>query len=1193
MSKDLVPLIFVLREHLNPERPLDEQVQHVLESLNSLERLYGDFDSLDIVEALRSMMSEQYIKGDSDINIRNHLQTKGFEPIKKSIISSFVTPIGTEGLHCTNFQKKANKKQKSGGFSLSFNFDEDFGAYEGVGSMLSLLRKDESHFGSLEKILKFDLSELLDSPQWPELLEILYKSFADTSDYEVQIIVMAILHRFMNGFSGSSQGLEAIIVSLRCVFRAWVLRLQQDYKSDTVMGRIFRSQLVLFATVLKHCPQSLSVPNQKEVDRAYILLFFLLAKGALPERYLLCGDGSDDSTSSAMELVGGASARGTAERRTTLVPLLRVLASTSGGGVSWASSLVQLVRAAHPLVAITYAVQTGLIQALLAGSSSSSSSSYSNNELDRKTGLCSATNEHEGSVRSSVLEMRLLLAIIGGFDNNAILPMAFISEQFVSVTQSIGECPSRATSSKLVLSKPLSAKPSRNRPAAGGVTVHGAADTAASPFAASCSTDSTADYMWCGDLSSIDAAPVYERNKSDIMSPVSDTNKRFLHLVSSEHSQCSVVTWFRTCHQMEGSWFLQQSEFLLHWLHIQCANVLHSLQKLGAKQRFFSTDDASVVAVLKDILPLLALFVQAGSEAQATCCGILTLSAEMVLLLCKEPQNQQQDSGTQYKEIVLQSFTRGLLKYLTRLADFFGDGSGVGGDLVACLPAIVHCVRTLVAVSGCHVQTSAEGCTCSYETECTEPVPVTVCKVYCAYLAFVREVRVFKAEFPFDPELSTTIMNWMVQVVVTSVPATLCISLTYDDTTGSSPCSSLVERGALSRQHPRILELLCRAATRATSPSLSTATFTALFTPIYISSLREKKLLFPFLSLLVAVVCSGPPFSFSQLSSSSSSSSASYPVSSDLRRQCTTLFLSVAAMLTAEEVAVLFGLKGSTSVGAIPGATGMVGVVGVVGVVGATAAGVVVDCLRVELEDIGTWDRAYAACSGMETRVDGATNEEEETAEGNPFSAVLNLLLGLVRLGHHRVVGELLHAGWALTLTCGPRYGELEDDDAAADVDFDSALPAGDSNLCNLPEVLVHFILSCCVECENNNSSSSSGSSGNSCNINFGSNSIITNPPLVALEELQCYSVFPYLLRVLSALLDCEAGAQEVVRGLLAHELWPSSKGSLQAAVATSSSSSTAQTQIDLLSLWKSRLLLRIQSCLSQHSRLLETGLCV
>ncbi len=378
MSADIIPIIYSLRSKLNAGCPHTEQVDAIADAMQKLERIYADYDNLEIVKTMKQMLADQLLHDSIDVNIKNHLQMRGFEPIRRAVISTQI-PASTGDVDLLQYQyaPTSNKKQKSGGYSMSFNFD-DFPMFETVDSMLAGLRSDRTDRDSLNKILALDLSELVDHPQWEELLQTLSQSVSISGEHTT--IVMAIYHRFVTGFKGSSQGLDALNASLMYLSTEWIPASTVP-PTESRNATTTRQQVALFFTVLQASATSVQVPFQKEVDRAVLLVFLILSQGMVPT----IASGTD-----VLELV------------TTI----EALAGTKEQG----ASISALLRAIHPFTAFSYAVQTGLLRTL----------------LNNATRLSLGTNCPANSYRIACICLRVLLSLLSNFGDNAARALEFV-----------------------------------------------------------------------------------------------------------------------------------------------------------------------------------------------------------------------------------------------------------------------------------------------------------------------------------------------------------------------------------------------------------------------------------------------------------------------------------------------------------------------------------------------------------------------------------------------------------------------------------------------------------------------------------------------------------------------------------------------------------------------------------------------
>jgi hypothetical protein len=306
-----------------------------------LERLYSAFDDLEIVVAAKQLLAEHLVNDGKEFTVKNHVQGKGFEPIKRALVHAHVPDsLSAADMLAYQFKPSASKKQKSGGFSYAFDFD-NMPMFESLDACLDGLRTNITDSASLQKVMGMDLSELIDHPQWEETLQLLCKSVSAQAGAEHECLVLAMFQRFAAGFAGTSQGLDTIACALRYLLDEWALAKDRTAVEHVVV----RAQLALFVVLLQCCATSLQVPYQKEADRVIVLLFQLLSKGRVQV-----------TTSSTLA---------TAHDAVRSVPSIDALAGTKGGG----DALVTMLSVVHPLSAFSYAGETGLLGALLQANS--------------------------------------------------------------------------------------------------------------------------------------------------------------------------------------------------------------------------------------------------------------------------------------------------------------------------------------------------------------------------------------------------------------------------------------------------------------------------------------------------------------------------------------------------------------------------------------------------------------------------------------------------------------------------------------------------------------------------------------------------------------------------------------------------------------------------------------------------------
>ena len=495
MSSDFIPVIYSLRSKVNELLSIEGQTEAITEAMLHLERVYSNFDELDIVKDSKNKLSEHLLGSGSELNVKNHLQAKGFEPIKRAVIHSHIeTTPDKETLLDYKFKISSNKKQKSGGFSYTFDFD-DLPAFESLESIILEIRNNYTDPIPFEKLLSMDLSELSDHHQWEEALQVLYTALNMELCSATALILLTLLHRFIVGFQGTSQGLDTINCTLRYIYCLWVRPKNTAYASTRQDDKVTRSLLALFITIIRACSTSLLVPYQKEVDRAVVYIFLILSKG---EVYI----GSKEKCVSVVEILAGCSG--------------------ASGGTGSGDAVSALIGVVHPLTALSYATETGLLSRLLNITLQSSTTTTTADEL---TAYC--------------LSMRILLALLSGHQPRH---TALFLQTHHRDIENENTTDTTTTLNQINLSI----------------------------------------YEWKGDWEIFDAVPMSGRAaQDDFIVPVEGTNKRFLHLNQAESI---FPTWFEQFNSMNNvSPTTMGDSYLLRWikthvrvLEVYCSTLLNS-----------------------------------------------------------------------------------------------------------------------------------------------------------------------------------------------------------------------------------------------------------------------------------------------------------------------------------------------------------------------------------------------------------------------------------------------------------------------------------------------------------------------------------------------------------------------------------------------------------------------------------------
>jgi len=312
----------------------------------------------------------------------------------------------------------SHKRRKSASGFYTFNFD-DFPMYESIESILSLWGDDCT--AVLQKLLAFDVGELVDHPLYEEVLRLLAScingiSALYTLDYTTTelcittnrnyVMALSILHRFMTGFGSSVQRMDAINCFLQHLFLQWVpLETRDDDNSapvsmnqeeDRPLYQCSRYQLALLVVVLQIYPKVvplMAASSMKELDRTVLLVMLLLSRG---EVVTATPDQGPVKTSSVMD----------------------VLIQMS----EFVDAIVPFISSIRPLSALVFATQSGFLSFIML---------RLDGALKQGTIEGDTTDGNRSHrLKSLCLYVQCLSAIVGTFAPNCHLVKASIASQY-------------------------------------------------------------------------------------------------------------------------------------------------------------------------------------------------------------------------------------------------------------------------------------------------------------------------------------------------------------------------------------------------------------------------------------------------------------------------------------------------------------------------------------------------------------------------------------------------------------------------------------------------------------------------------------------------------------------------------------------------------------------------------------------
>lgn len=387
ICENLVPLIHSIRADQILRHPpnvsTEEEVEAIIAYLISLESLDDKFDDLQLVRQLKTTLSglltsdaPLLIIDDDDpvdnISVDDVARKNVFETLRKETFKTISTAISAiednkDALLQTKFTpSKVNKKKKNDGYFTSFNFD-DIPEYEHLEVTLKLLRSDHCNEGVFRKLVGLDVDELVEHPQWRELILLLRYSLYKGSE---QCLILSLqLHLKLSNYLPDYQAVDAVLNLLNYYIEAWVTVKPRDtaeqsesYTNSTeaIYHKHFRQkiynesgglsvlsscQLSIFTALLYVITDRVVTPGSEgEADRIIASIFLLFAQAVVPLSY-----SEVDSISSETKLT------------TYHAPLIDALALFT---VENGNFVTNIMRHRNPSAVLTHAVHSGLIGVL-------------------------------------------------------------------------------------------------------------------------------------------------------------------------------------------------------------------------------------------------------------------------------------------------------------------------------------------------------------------------------------------------------------------------------------------------------------------------------------------------------------------------------------------------------------------------------------------------------------------------------------------------------------------------------------------------------------------------------------------------------------------------------------------------------------------------------------------------------------
>lgn len=347
----------------------DDEVGNLKDFMLVLESQLDTFGDLEVVKRLKSIISKnlpQLILSNGAINYKPsvHVRKSVFECVTEDILIELTEYIqilekdSAELLKIDFELESAYKKKKSDGYFTSFNFD-DLPEYEPLEVSLKLLRSAHCNEHVIQKILDSDIDELVEHPQWKELLLLIRFSLYNGNE-QCKILSLQLHIRLASELPELQAG-EVIVNLLNYFLDSWqslessseeygIHRFggenQNDFFSLDCLSRI---QVSIFVALLKIISEKYISPSmENEGDHVIASVFILLTQAIVP---VIHGQLNEKDKVNIPMQSGPL-------RFFSLLDVLAVFTVEDG------AFLLPILRRRHPSAVLSHAVQSGLIRTL-------------------------------------------------------------------------------------------------------------------------------------------------------------------------------------------------------------------------------------------------------------------------------------------------------------------------------------------------------------------------------------------------------------------------------------------------------------------------------------------------------------------------------------------------------------------------------------------------------------------------------------------------------------------------------------------------------------------------------------------------------------------------------------------------------------------------------------------------------------
>jgi len=315
MSRDvlvgIIPAIHEARRsclaEVNNVLSEEQEVDLILSALTRLDAL-NCCNDLELARQLKQILLSQIpipqrLAEDEDsvvFGLQSSASKKnGLEAVRRQMLhgvhASLAHMIGVEDEHsskwlswqpCSSDSNEGSKKQKASGY-FSLNFD-DIPMFEPLETTLIVLRKPfPANIDGMSSLVEMDSGELVEHPQWKELVDLLLCSLISASFERSTVVSQAsltkVLHvhvRLMHGLQGQ-QAIDIALNVLKFCWSQWMPSATPHAKHSVANESEEQVMISVFLDAIETALPQLKLCDTRDCDSFVPTLFVLLAAGKL------------------------------------------------------------------------------------------------------------------------------------------------------------------------------------------------------------------------------------------------------------------------------------------------------------------------------------------------------------------------------------------------------------------------------------------------------------------------------------------------------------------------------------------------------------------------------------------------------------------------------------------------------------------------------------------------------------------------------------------------------------------------------------------------------------------------------------------------------------------------------------------------------------------------------------------------